>query len=315
MDALLTASDFASETMFSNLLYAAVACAAILALLGCMALYSARDVAEERMRRLVPIAVSEGMTKTLDEAPRGLLRGLLPEKADERAQIQFQLEKAGISGVNALRDFYLFRLLLALGLPLLTLLLVKFALGWELRPLKMLQLGVIAGAAGFYLPGHWLKSKTKARLLRIRNGFPNALDLLQISVESGLGFDAAIQRVGQEIARVSPEIATEFLTLQREIAAGRDRETAMFDMANRLGLEEAKSFVLVIQQSLQFGTSLTAALKNYAIEMRVNRELNAQEKANKLPVQMSAVMSLLMLPALFLITLTPIVIRFIGMDG
>ena len=79
-----------------------------------------------------------------------------------------------------------------------------------------------------------------------------------------------------------------------------------------MGVEEAESFALVIIQSLQFGTSLTTALKSYAKEMREYRELAAQEKANRLPVQMSVVMSFLMLPALFLITLTPIIIRYMA---
>ncbi|HSG55190.1 MAG TPA: type II secretion system F family protein, partial [Paracoccaceae bacterium] len=122
--------------------------------------------------------------------------------------------------------------------------------------------------------------------------------------------DAAINRVGHELTRVAPEVAYEFLLLQIEVQAGRDRETALFDMADRMGIDEAKSFALVIVQSLQFGTSLTSALKTYAAEMREMRELAAQEKANRLPVQMSGVMSMLMLPALFLITLTPIIIRY-----
>ena len=81
-------------------------------------------------------------------------------------------------------------------------------------------------------------------------------------------------------------------------------------MADRMGINEAKSFALVIVQSMKFSTSLTLALKTYAAEMREMREMNAQEIANKLPVKMSGVMSILMLPALFLITLTPIIIRY-----
>lgn len=178
--------------------------------------------------------------------------------------------------------------------------------------LRLLQIAAIGAGIGFYGPGFWLYSRIKARKDKISKAFPNALDLVQISVEAGLGFDAAINRVGNELGRVTPEIAYEFLLLQLEIQAGRDRESALFDMAERMGIDEARSFALVIAQSLQFGTSLTVALKTYAIEMRQMRELAAQEKANKLPVQMSGVMSVLMLPALFLITLTPIIIRYMA---
>ncbi|NUB45297.1 type II secretion system F family protein [Fertoebacter nigrum] len=176
-----------------------------------------------------------------------------------------------------------------------------------------MQVIAVSVAVGFYGPGWWLKSRITARQGRIEDGFPNALDLLQISVEAGMGFDAALSRVGAELAVICPDISTEFLTVQQEILAGRDRVLAMGDMATRMGIREATSFVNVVAQPMQYFTSLSEALNCHAVEMRVNRELRAQEKANKLPVQKSAVMEFLMLPALFLITLCPIVIRYMDM--
>ncbi len=175
--------------------------------------------------------------------------------------------------------------------------------------LRVLQIIMVTVAAGFYGPGYWLKSRINARKARIEDGFPNALDLLQISAAAGMGFDAAMQRVARELVIVSPDISEEFMFTQREILAGRNRDQPLTEMANRMGIDEAISFANVIIQSLQFGTNISDALTSYAAEMRETRELRAQAKANKLPVQMSAVMAMLMLPALILITLGPTVIR------
>jgi tight adherence protein C len=153
------------------------------------------------------------------------------------------------------------------------------------------------------------------RKQRIEEGFPNALDLMQISVESGLGFDAAMTRVGNELAEVSPDIAFEFLSVQRQVQAGRAREAALRDMADRTGVETVRAFANVVQQSMQFGTGMSEALITYAEELRETRELRAQEMANKLPVKMSAVLASLMLPALILLTVGPVLIRYIRFFG
>jgi tight adherence protein C len=138
---------------------------------------------------------------------------------------------------------------------------------------------------------------------------------MQVSVEAGLGFDAAMTRVGNELAQVSPELSWEFLTVQRQIQAGRPRDAALADMATRTGVDIVRSFANVVAQSIQFGTSMSEALTAYAAEMRLFREMKAQEMANKLPVKMSAVLASLMLPALIMLTIGPVVIRYMRMMG
>ncbi|MEQ6249949.1 type II secretion system F family protein [Sulfitobacter sp. HNIBRBA3233] len=304
-----------------------VAFAVLLLLFGVIGLWTMRDRTADRVRALAASmreATHEKavpLTKGDEVAPSGWKKALIPEDPSERMQIRFQLGKLGFERPDIVEIFFLIRLFLALVTPVAVFGTVALARAGVLPesiveslnatpPLRLLQIAAVGTAVGFYGPGYWLKSRIKARQAKIREAFPNALDLVQISVEAGLGFDAAINRVGHELTRVAPEVAYEFLLLQIEVQAGRDRETALFDMADRMGIDEAKSFALVIVQSLQFGTSLTSALKTYAAEMREMRELAAQEKANRLPVQMSGVMSMLMLPALFLITLTPIIIRY-----
>lgn len=298
---------------------------AMLLLLGLARALSEEDPVLRRMQamRARGTAAQGGLLKPAEAAPTGLFRAFVPQDRDERTEVRRTLGLAGYSGPNAVRNFYLLRLALALVGPLAVAGIVLLRQGpglpapveglvAGLSRLNVLQILAVTVAAGFYGPGLWLKGRMKDRMQRITDGFPNALDLLQISAAAGMGFDAAMQRVGRELATVAPEISEEFLLTQHEILAGRSRDAALADMAARMGIDEAGAFVNVIVQSMQFGTSISDALTAYATEMRENRELRAQERANKLPVQMSAVMAVLMLPALILITLGPIVIRYLN---
>lgn len=293
---------------------------------GLASAFAPRDHVAERMRKssLKYIGGKErrNLVKSPDQIPAGILKALIPEDRTERTQIRLQLEQAGFTGGGAVKGFYLLRLCIALFVPLIAILLISVRAFVGVPPqvddflngisnLRALQIIAVSVAVGFYGPSFWLKRKINARRREINEAFPNALDLLQISAEAGLGFDAAMTRVGQEIERVSPTVSHEFLLVQTEILAGRDRDQALRDMAERMDIEEARSFVNVVIQSIQYGSSISDALQVYAVEMRETREMRAQEKANRLPVQMSAVMASLMLPALFMITLGPTVIRYI----
>ena len=274
-------------------------------------------------RRRASVA-QNGILRHASDDPTGFFKTFIPNDTKERTDVQRQLSMAGLTGPHAVRNYYLLRMLLGLVIPFALL-----ALVWVSRTgminlpaliddrisnwsqLRVLQILVFAVAAGFYGPAIWLRSRASERRREIEEHFPNALDLIQISVEAGLGFDAAMIRVGNELENTSPAISQELLTAQREIQAGRGRDRALMDMAARTGVEEVASFANVVLQSMQFGTSVSETLTTYAKEMRTTRELRAQEKANKLPVQMSAVMASLMLPALLLLTLGPVVIRYV----
>ncbi|MDJ0629617.1 MAG: type II secretion system F family protein [Rhodobacter sp.] len=298
----------------------------LLLFFGLAAAFAPKDRVADRMKKASFAYIGgkqrRNLIKSPDQIPAGLLKALIPEDRTERTQIRLQLEKAGFTGGQAVKGFYLFRLCLALIVPCLAIMLISIRAFVGVPPqideilngisnLHALQILAISVAIGFYGPTIWLRGKINARQLEISEAFPNALDLMQISAEAGLGFDAAMTRVGQQIERVSPTVSQEFLLVQTEILAGRDREQALLDMADRMGIDEARSFVNVVLQAIRYGSSISEALLVYAVEMRDNRELAAQEKANKLPVQMSAVMASLMLPALFMITLGPTVIRYI----
>ena len=253
--------------------------------------------------------------------PGGLAKAFLPSQQRERNKVRRNLMRAGFSGPNAVIWFYAIRVGTGLFLPCLVALTFLYR---EALPIpdfvsgrmgniarnQLLMLFAVMILVGFYGPAYWLSSRAKEYKYRVELGFPNALDLMQISIESGLGFDASLARVAAEMRTTAPEIAEEFISTQQEILAGRDREGAFHALADRLAIDEAYSFVNVVLQSIRFGTSMSQALLTYSAEMRERRELRAQEKANKLPVLMSATMALLMMPSLLIVTIGPVVLRY-----
>lgn len=264
-----------------------------------------------------------GLLRETVRTPTGLFKAALPGNAAERRKIEEKLLQAGLTGRNALRNYTLARVWLGLFVPMgaAALIFGSKVPGTPIPPVIVDYLepmsqsnavqvvGVLAGI-GYFLPPAWLARRHKERQRRISDAFPNALDLLQVSVEAGLGFDAAMTRVGNELAHVSPDLAFELLSAQHEIQAGRPRDQALSEMARRTGVDMIQSFTSVVQQSMRFGTSMSEALTTYAAEMREFRETKAQEMANKLPVKMSAVLASLMLPTLMIVTAGPSVLRY-----
>jgi tight adherence protein C len=169
----------------------------------------------------------------------------------------------------------------------------------------------IGGAtfAGFYLPHLMLTSRITRRQKEIRKAMPDALDLLTICVEAGLGFDAAMSRVSEKWEN---ELSLAFARVIREIQLGKVRREALKDMADRLGIPEMTSFVAAIIQSEQLGVSLAKVLRIQADQMRVKRRQRAEEEAHKAPIKMIIPMALLIFPSILIIILTPAVIQIMG---
>lgn len=259
--------------------------------------------------------------------PKGLMKALMPVDRNERSRLKRDLRNAGFVGNGAILRFFALRALMAVALPMIFVALVMLRrngmwlpsdVAWVIDGMSQIfMLQIITGLAGlgFFAPAIWLRRKVAARIREIEESFPNALDLIQISVEAGLAFDAAMTRVANEMVHSAPALCQEFRLVQLEISAGGEREKALLDMASRTGVDEVSSFSNVVLQSVRFGTSMSEALQIYAQEMRLSRELKAQETANKLPVKMSAVMSALMLPAMILLIVGPVVIRWMNTFG
>lgn len=166
----------------------------------------------------------------------------------------------------------------------------------------------IVGATliGYFLPQMWLTSKINKRQKEVRKALPDALDLLTICVEAGLGFDAALAKVTE---KWESELSLSFARVIQEIGLGKLRREALRDMADRIGLPELSSFVAAIIQSEQLGVSMAKVLRIQSDQMRVKRRQLAQEEAHKAPVKMLIPMTLLIFPSLMLVLMSPAGLR------
>ncbi len=168
-----------------------------------------------------------------------------------------------------------------------------------------LLIGIPAAAMGFFLPELWLQGRISKRQTDVRKALPDALDLLTICVEAGLGFDAAMSKVYEKWDNV---VAISFGRVIREIQLGKLRRDALKDMAERLSVSEMTSFIAAVIQSEQLGVSLARVLRIQADQMRIKRRQIAQEAAAKAPIKMLIPMALLIFPSICIVLMTPAVL-------
>jgi tight adherence protein C len=176
---------------------------------------------------------------------------------------------------------------------------------------RVVLLTIAIGALGFYFPQMYLGSKIARRQKSIRKAMPDALDLLTICVEAGLGFDAAMAKVSEKWEN---ELSLAFSRVIQEIQLGKLRREALRDMADRIGLSEMTSFVAAVIQSEMLGVSMAKVLRIQSEQMRVKRRQIAEEEAHKAPVKMLIPMALLVFPALMVVLLTPAGLRLMHSD-
>ena len=176
---------------------------------------------------------------------------------------------------------------------------------------KVLATGLALTIFGLYLPSVWVTQRIRDRRRAFQESFPDALDMLMVCVEAGLGLDSAFSRVGEQMAMAHPVLAQHFGLVSLELRAGKSREAAMRNMSARIGAPEVTSFVVLLIQSDELGTSIASTLRVQAEEMRLKRMLRAEERAHMLPVKMSVVLITCLLPAMFVVILSPAVIRIV----
>jgi tight adherence protein C len=170
---------------------------------------------------------------------------------------------------------------------------------------------MVCAGIGLLAPKIWLSMAISKRAEHIRKGLPDALDMLVISVESGLGLDAAFQRVGDEMRNVHPILAEEFQIVTLESQMGIPRAEALANLATRTTLEETKSIVAVINQAERFGTSIARALRNQSDALRVKRRQAAEERAQKTTVKLMAPLILFIFPAILVVLAGPAALKTI----
>ena len=172
-----------------------------------------------------------------------------------------------------------------------------------------LVFAIPAAALGFFLPELWLRGKINKRQDDIRKAMPDALDLLTICVEAGLGFDAAMAKVYE---KWDNPLAEGFGRVIREIQLGKLRRDSLKDMADRMGVSEMTSFIAAVIQSEQLGVSMSKVLRIQADQMRVKRRQRAEEQAHKAPIKMLIPMAILIFPSICIVLMTPAVLMLLG---
>jgi tight adherence protein C len=225
-------------------------------------------------------------------------------------QLRQRLAAAGFRQPYAPRVYTLVRLALVVALPL-TLVLVHWLRG-ELPGLFALYIqAMIAALLGLYLPALFVRARADRRQRDLLNGFPDALDLMLVCVEAGLGLEAAFSRVGEEMVHSHPLIAEQLGTVVLELRAGRSREDALRRLADRTEVDEIRAFATLLIQSTKLGSSVGQTLRIYAAEMREKRRMRAEEKAHRLPVLLSVPLVACMLPVMIGVLMLPAFIRVV----
>lgn len=221
-----------------------------------------------------------------------------------------QLRAAGFDSPLAPRLYTLLRLVLVVTLP------SAYVIGsiWSGRELTFTRLylfGSLCGVIGLMVPAMFVRIRAGRRRDAVTNGFPDALDLILIAVEAGLGLEAALDRVAREMASSHPLVARMLGAATLRLRAGATREEALRQMADETGIDEIRSFATLLIQSDKLGTSIGGTLRVYAGEMRERRRMRAEERAHRLPVLLSIPLVACMLPSMIGVLMLPAVIRVI----
>ena len=220
--------------------------------------------------------------------------------------------RASLRGANLAAVFWGTKVLLAVGMAV-CFLAVRMSILAGLSLLATLAACFYLVFIGFYLPDIWLRIRMVRRRRKIFNGLPDALDLLVVCVEAGMGLDAAITRVGEEIQLTDRELSSELKLLNLELRAGKARQEALRNLARRVNLEDMDSLVTLLVQTDRFGTSIAQALRVYSDTFRTKRYQAAEELAAKLPVKLLFPLIFFIFPALFVAILGPAAIQIVQM--
>ena len=233
---------------------------------------------------------------------------LVPASPKDTTVMQRRLIRAGFRNQNALKVLYGAKFCMAILVPALAFGGIA-STSWESSSKLMAALASVA--IGFFAPNEYVRAVAARRQKQIRRGLPNALDLLVVSVESGLGLDQAVVQVAKELERANPEIAEEFSLMTLELKAGKRRTEALRNLAERTAVEDLKKLTAVLIQADRFGTSVAATLRNHAEFMRVQARQVAEAKAAKLGVKLVFPIFFCILPSLFVVTVGPMAVKVV----
>lgn len=220
--------------------------------------------------------------------------------------------RAGIRSKNAATVFLGTKFLLMVAFPAIFLFVVIFVVK-EMQSNHVLLGSVFLALMGITLPDAWLKRKTRRRTAELVKAFPDALDMLVVCVEAGMGLDSSIRRVGDEIKLSHPALSQELDLLNLELRAGKTRKTALLNLAKRTDIDDVNNLVTLLIQTDRFGTSVTKTLRVFADSFRSARFQRAEEAAAKISTKLIFPLAFFIFPSLFLVMIGPGAIQFYRM--
>jgi tight adherence protein C len=224
---------------------------------------------------------------------------------DDLKVLRSRMVKAGIFDPRAVGFFFVGRTVLAVGLAAA----IYFFAPVVHHGTAHWLLLIVGGIVGYVGPSMYIDRRIKSRRTEHQAGFPDLMDLLVVCADSGLSMEASLDRVGRELGDSYPSLTANIHMANLEIRAGRTMSDALDHLSERLGLEEARSFAVLIQQSEELGSSITDALRVYSDDMRHKRLSRAEEKAYSLPAKLSLPMMICIFPVIFVVIMLPVFVR------
>jgi tight adherence protein C len=310
MDPVLSAlQEFIGDGGKTAMIFIALAAATVFALtMGLSGIVSGLlDPVRRRLGQLSPAERDSGATSAaLADSLSKFAAIITPRTARERQRVDRLLMHAGYRSANARTIYYGVKALAVMILPLL----VLFASPMfpNLTTNKLMLFAAGAGYVGWVACSMWLDHRVAKRQRALRAGFPDALDLLVVCVESGLGLAPALARVADELTMSHPELGEELTLVNAEMRAGVERGTALKNLADRTGLEDVRGMTALLVQTMRFGTSIADALRVYSEEFRDKRTQAAEEQAAKISTKMIFPLVLCQFPSFFLVAVGPAVL-------
>ena len=225
------------------------------------------------------------------------------------ARLRMKLIQAGYMEPRAVGVFFLIRFAALVGAALCAFLINHWAASAESTMTSRWTFIILSGAAGYFLPGLVLTQKVREKMREYRNGFPDFMDLMIVCSDAGMSMEAGIERVSKELAKTYASLSLNLQLVSLELRAGRSLDDALKALADRLSLDEVRSFATLLQQSKELGTSLSGALRVFSDEMRHKRMSLAEEKAHALPAKMSVPVTVCILPVVLMVAIIPIVVK------
>jgi tight adherence protein C len=246
----------------------------------------------------------------VNRATKPLARLSVPDAGYETSALRRRFMNAGIRHAGAPMGYFGLKTALALGLPLIAF----AALALMRSPMSgtnLLLALLVTSTFGYYLPNYVLAKAIRLRQRDIFEDFPDAVDLMTVCMEAGLGTEAALNKVADEIVHKSPQLSEELRLVNLELRAGASRDQALRNLALRTGVDEVQGFVTMIIQAGRFGTSIAQSLRVHSESVRTLRRQRAEETAAKVPLKLLFPLIFCIFPALMLVIMGPAVIQMV----